>query len=154
MNYTILYKCFIPIDTSKDYEPKIDTDIFAVNELEAVELLINQNEYSTKFLPNSISEIPKDIQKKIEQVNRKRSLIQSKLRSGSTNEIRKIRLVFAEIKIDSDYIDERRNGGKYYRVSLKGKRYTINTYKKNIAEFECEINRDTGEVTIKRLIFA
>jgi|GEM_PF-5989892 len=157
----ILYKCFIPIDIVEniEYEPEYDVDIFAVSETEALGLLINEDDYNTKFPPNSLAEIPKLLQKTIEAIDRKRLSIQDKLRNGGIDEVRKIKLAFVEIVIsDRDIksmkceIKETQSNNKYFRVSLKSKKFGICRYVKHIEKIEREIDADTGKVIIKNLV--
>ena len=71
-----LYKCFIPVRKNDTFEPRTDYDIYAVSELEALEYLINEADFSPVFMPNAIYEIPAILQKHIEKATRQRLLVQ------------------------------------------------------------------------------
>lgn len=117
---------------------------------------MNENISPIKFLPHTLSEIPKHIKKRIWRANQKRTHIQSILDTGNINEIRKIKLIFTEIKIDPDDIKaiaENQINEKYLRISLQDIQFSITAYKKHIKELDREFNADTGKVGIKRLIF-
>ena len=137
-----LYKAFFPVGEISDYSPNTDFDVYAISEGEALEYLLNVEDFSQQFHSNVIYEIPRTLQRAIEKNNRKRLHIQQRLRTGDIRVIRDIKLIFMEITIDSEDMKllerELRNGQsdqKYIRLSLKDTRFTITTKDKFILEF-------------------
>jgi hypothetical protein len=141
----VLFKCFIPANETSGYNPNIDHDVYAVNEAEALEYLINEADFSPMFsLPNAIYEIPKFMREQIDKTNRQRRLIQRKLQTGSIDEIRDIRLIFVEIAIDNDDVCKiaeewrERSNDKYIRLSLTGRKFSVTAREKYIRAMERE----------------
>ena len=152
----VLYRAFIPITDDDTFNPTIEYDTYAMSETEALEYLISEDDFSPKVRRNAIYEIPLDLRNMINKTNRQRLRIQQKLRTGSIDELRKIKLIFAEIEISDDDLhmvaEELREQGndKYIGISLKDRQFTMMMREKYIKDIDrrvtVEINKlDLGD---------